>query len=126
MPLARGDDRHGFNHKYLPRQWLVRRKAVADGLAVEHAICYSLSILSVLAHAYRSAQGEVALLRRRSLLVRASTFNLNAFSLQVSLHLFLFLPTHIGELTVMLHDLVTSEHPRYAFIILECLCIELR
>jgi len=63
---------------------------------------FYLADLAVVLHAYRRAQREMTLLLARSARVRASSFNLNAFSSEGALSLFRFLPKHVGELAEFL------------------------
>jgi len=87
---------------------------------------YNLGELAVLLRAYRRAVREVALLRERSIHVRALSFNINAFSSRESLSLFRFLPHHVGQLAVLLQVDVPFSYPQYAVSPVECLCIVLR
>jgi len=103
-------------------RWITRRRSMANALLVGHAMGLYLADLAVLVRAYRRAQREVTLLLVCSASVRASFFNLNAFSSQESLALFRFLPHHIRQLAASLELDVRFGYTSYHVGAVECLC----
>ena len=79
-------------------RWVARRRALATRLLVLHDMGYYLGELAVLLRAYRRAVREVALLRERSIHVRAVSFNINAFSSRNPCLSFAFFPTMLDNL----------------------------
>jgi len=83
-------------------RWRARRRSLANGLLAGHVMGLDLVDMAWLVVRYRRAQREVSLSLERCRRIRAASLNLNAFSTQQSLSLFLFSPVHIGHLVDML------------------------